>query len=95
MCEALGQEPTLADTPVEYQDLYYECKQAVDCYHLLPSLWSGVGYYVGKDYTGIQSVFDLLDIHDNKQEIMQMIFLIDREVSEDIARKQKAASKAK
>lgn len=95
MCEALGTEPDPNEMPVEYGDLYLECREALDAYHLLPSIWTGTGYYAGKDYTGLDAVFGLLDIYENKQEIMQMLFVIDRVVSEDISRKQKAATKAK
>ena len=95
MCESLGTTPDPADIPIEYGDLHYECRKALDCYQMLPSMWAGAGYYTGKDYTGIAAVFDLLEICGNKEEIMQMIFVIDGEVSADIAQKQKVATKAK
>jgi hypothetical protein len=95
MCEALGTEPDPEELPIEYHELFYECRKAIDCYHLLPSLWSGTGFYIGKDYTGLEAVFSLLNIYQNKQEIMQMLFVIDNQVSKDITIKQKAATKAR
>lgn len=93
MCEAMGTEPLEEDMPIEFGDLYYEFRQALNAYHMLPSIWTGTGYYAGKDYTGTQAVFDLLNIRNNRGDIMGFLFIIDKEVSEDIARKQKAKGK--
>jgi hypothetical protein len=95
MCEALGTEPKEEDIPVDFEDLPYECRKAMECYRLLPSMWVGSGFYIGKDYSSLPSVFDLLDICQNKGEILQMIFVIDGEVSKDITQKQKASTKGK
>lgn len=96
MCEALGTEPDPNEMPIGQEDLLLESISALQCYHMLPSMWAGQGFYAGKDMTGLMNVFDLLKIAEDEREvIIQFIYVIDSVVSEDISRKQKEAMRKK
>ena len=94
MCEALGSEPIPEEIPVDSTDLAYETILAIECYGMLTENWSGMGSYLGKDLSGLLSIMELKEVNYNDREYtMSIIMLIDQLVSEDIARKQKQASK--
>ncbi len=94
MCEALGSEPIEAEIPVEYEDLLDEVQEAVGVYNMLQDNWDTMnGIYLGKQYSGIRDIMQILDIEDTKT-CYSIINIIDRTRSE-ILNAKKAQKPAK
>lgn len=94
MCAALGNEPDPLQIPITIDDLSWETFLAIECYSMLPELWTGMGTYVGKDLTNILSIMRLNKVEDYATEyVIDTIRYIDRLVAEDIAKRQKQQSK--
>ena len=63
MCEALGTEPIESEIPVEIQDFPDEVQEAIAVYFKLRDDWDTMnGVYMGKSYTGLTDILDILEI---------------------------------
>jgi hypothetical protein len=72
MCEQLGIEPKEEDVPVDWYDLPDIAQQAINIYNRLGDrVVSDLGF-IGKDYTNLQVVFDILEIED-KETTLEII----------------------
>lgn len=87
MCEMLGSTPIESEIPVEYDDLLVEVQEALDIYHKLKDEWDTMnGNYLGKSYSGIGDILDILEIpKEDRKTLFSLIGLIDRHRSEAIA----------
>jgi hypothetical protein len=71
MCDVLGIEPTEEDIPVEYDDLSIDVQEALNIYSKLKDEWDGMnGVYLGKSYSGILDIFDILEVPKEDRRIM-------------------------
>lgn len=63
MCEALGNEPIEEEIPVEIDDFPDEVQEAINVYYKLRDEWDTMnGVYMGKSYTGLSDILDILEI---------------------------------
>jgi hypothetical protein len=63
MCEALGTDPLESEIPVEMEDFPEEVQEAVNVYYKLRDEWDTMnGVYMGKSYTGLSDILDILEI---------------------------------
>ena len=87
MCEALGDEPVPEDVPIEYEDLLVDVQEAIDIYSKLKDEWDTMnGEYLGKSYSGIYDIFEILEVpKEDRKVIFNLIGIIDRHRSEAIA----------
>ena len=91
----LGSEPIEEEIPVSRNDLALETQMVFDLYDKLPAKWEGFsGQYLGKDLVILPILFDEYKIDSSiRKYAWDIIPLIDRYISEDLA--QKAKSKIK
>lgn len=90
MCEALGNEPTESEIPVELDDFPLEIQEILELYKFLKDEWETMnGVYLGKNFTGIKEVFDIfeIDIRDRKF-YMSMLYIVDSIRSKEIKKHQ-------
>ena len=65
ICDQLGEEPDPERLPVERSNFPLEVQQAFQLWDLLSDRWEGMsGFYLGKDYSGLQTYIDILEIND-------------------------------
>lgn len=63
MCEALGSEPVESEIPIEIDDFPEEVQEAINVYYKLRDEWDTMnGVYMGKSYTGLRDILDILEI---------------------------------
>jgi len=87
MCEAIGSEPIEEEIPVEYEDLLLDVQEALDIYYKLRDEWDTMnGNYMGKNYSGIKDIFEILEVPSEDYKTMfNLIGMIDRHRSDAIA----------
>lgn len=86
MCEALGSEPIEEEFPVEYEDMLLDVQEALDIYGKLKDEWDTMnGEYLGKNYSGIRDIFEMLEIpKEDRKTLFQLINTIDMHRSNSI-----------
>jgi hypothetical protein len=96
MCELLGTEPKEDEIPIEFEDLYDEIQEAIQVYNMLSDVWDGMsGTYMGKNFIGIQDIFNIMEIEDSKT-CFSILNIIDKRRSKIINdKKPKASEKTK
>ena len=63
MCEQLGTDPNAGIRPIDYTDLTVQSQHAISAFPYLPDRWDTMnGKYLGKEFSGIEFVFNMLDI---------------------------------
>ena len=63
MCELFGTVPIDDEIPIEMEDFPEEVQQAISVYYRLRDEWDSMsGTYLGKSYSGISDIFDILEI---------------------------------
>ena len=79
MCEALGSEPIESEIPIEYADLCVDLQEALSIYSKLRDEWDTMnGYYMGKNFSGIKDIFDILEVDPiDRRNMYDMISTID------------------
>lgn len=87
ICEQLGTEPIDSEIPIEYDDFPDEIQEALNIYFRLRDDWDGFsGTYMGKNFTGLADILDIYQVSkENKQNVLDWIFIIDRVRSKCIA----------
>jgi hypothetical protein len=77
MCEMLGSDPVEEEIPIEYDDLPLEVQEAFQVYNILTDSWEGMsGTYMGKNYSGIYDIMNILGIED-KVTTLRIVEYID------------------
>lgn len=91
----MGREPLEKEIPIDRSDLYLETQDVFNLYDYLPARWEGFsGTYLGKDLSLLKLLFEHFQFdRPMKQYTFSIIPIIDSYVTQDINRKQKAASK--
>lgn len=70
VCEQLGEEPDLNKMPVERAIFPLEVQEAFMLHDFLSDKWDSMnGYYLGKDYSALETYINILDIEDAKQSL--------------------------
>lgn len=87
MCEMLGSEPVEEEIPVEYEDLLLDVQEALDIYHKLKDEWDTMnGNYLGKSYSGIKDIFEILEVPvEDYKTMFSLIGMIDKRRAEAIS----------
>jgi hypothetical protein len=87
MCEALGTEPLEEEIPVEFEDFLLDVQEALGIYQKLRDEWDYMGgNYIGKNYTGLLDILELLDVPvEDRRTQYELIGIIDRYRSQAIA----------
>jgi hypothetical protein len=71
MCEVLGNEPLEEQIPVEYDDLSIDVQEALSIYSKLKDEWDAMnGIYLGKSYSGILDIFNILEVPVEDRRVM-------------------------
>lgn len=84
LCEMLNSQPLESEIPVEYGDLPIDVQEALDIYYKLKDEWDTMnGMYLGKNYSGLSDIFDILGVED-KKTMFNLIGTIDKHRSEAI-----------
>lgn len=93
MCETLGTQPVPEEVPVEYSDLPNEVQYALEIYPKLRDDWDSMsGEYLGKNFSGISDLFEILEVpKDEKKDLYELLLLIDKYRAESIAERKKQA----
>lgn len=89
MCEALGSEPLEEEIPIEIEDFPPEVQEAIGIYYRLRDEWDTMnGIYLGKSYTGIGDILDILevDVKDRKY-LLEWVSIMDAARSKAIEAK--------
>lgn len=87
MCDMLGNEPIESEIPIDYEDLFRDVQEALNIYSKLRDEWDTMnGNYLGKSYSGILDILDILDVPvEDRKSMFELIGLIDRHRSKAIA----------
>lgn len=87
MCEALGSEPVESEIPVDYSDLNLDIQEALGIYSKLKDEWDYMnGNYLGKSYSGILDIFNILEVPvEDHKTVFELIGIIDTHRSKAIA----------
>lgn len=87
MCEALGTEPVEEEIPVEFEDFCLDVQEALGIYSKLRDEWDYMGgNYIGKNYTGLLDILELLDVPvEDRRTQYELIGIIDKHRSKAIA----------
>jgi hypothetical protein len=87
MCEALGTEPIEEEIPVEFEDFLLDVQEALGIYQKLRDEWDYMGgNYIGKNYTGLLDILELLDVPvEDRRTQYELVGIIDRHRSQAIA----------
>ena len=87
ICEQMGNNPIEDEIPVEIDDFPDEIQEAMNIYFRLRDDWDGFsGTYMGKNFTGLADILDIYQISkENRQDLLDWIFVIDRVRSKCIA----------
>jgi len=86
MCETLGTEPIDEEIPVEFEDFLLDVQEALGIYQKLRDEWDYMGgNYIGKNYTGLLDILELLDVPvEDRRTQYELIGIIDRHRSQAI-----------
>lgn len=87
MCEALGTEPVESEIPVEINDFPDEVQEAINVYYKLRDEWDTMnGVYMGKSYTGLIDILDIVEIpKEDRKYTLEWISVMDAARSKTIA----------
>lgn len=87
MCDMLGNEPIESEIPIDNEDLFRDVQEALNIYSKLRDEWDTMnGNYLGKSYSGILDILDILDVPvEDRKSMFELIGLIDRHRSKAIA----------
>jgi len=87
MCEAMGTEPLDEEIPIEFEDFCLDVQEALGIYQKLRDEWDTMnGIYMGKSYSGILDILELLDVPvEDRRTQFELIGIIDRHRSKAIA----------
>lgn len=87
MCDMLGNEPIESEIPIDYEDLFRDVQEALNIYSKLRDEWDTMnGNYLGKSYSGILDILDILDVPvEDRKSMFELIGLIDKHRSKAIA----------
>ena len=87
MCEALGTDPIEEEIPVEFEDFFLDVQEALGIYQKLRDEWDTMnGVYLGKNYSGLLDILDLLEVPvEDKRTQFELIGIIDTHRSKAIA----------
>lgn len=79
MCESLGSEPIDEEVPVEMEDFPPEVQEAINVYFRLKDDWDTMnGVYMGKSYTGLSDILDILEVpKDDRKYLLEWIGIMD------------------
>lgn len=79
MCEALGSEPIEEEIPVEMEDFPIEVQESINVYFRLKDDWDTMnGVYMGKSYTGLVDILDILEYKkDDRKYLLEWIGIMD------------------
>ena len=89
MCEQMGWEPREDDMPVDPSTLSLEAQQALTLLNALPDNWEGMsGTWMGKDYSGLEAIMNIYEIHDRKT-VFELLRDAEAELGKYYAQKQK------
>ena len=67
MCEQMGEEPDPNRMPLDSSAFPEEVQVAFFMFNLLSDNWDGMsGYYMGKDWSSCQLIFNIHEIEDTK-----------------------------
>jgi hypothetical protein len=70
ICEQLGEEPDPEKMPFERDHFPLEVQEAYALHDMLSDCWDGMnGYYLGKDYSALETYIKVLDIENPKQSL--------------------------
>ncbi len=90
MCEQMGIEPNEREIPASFDDFPHIVQTSINIHATLPDNWEGFsGTYMGKDYTLLPYLADVVYSVSNKAQVVQFVTLIDRIVMENRAADQK------
>ena len=83
----MGEEPNPDDIPVEFDDLLVDVQEAIGVYYKLRDEWDTMnGDYLGKSYSGIGDIFDILEVPvEDRRTLFDLIGMIDHHRSKAIA----------
>lgn len=89
MCEQLGTEPIEAEIPIEHEDLPQEVQEALQIYNTLQDSWDYMGgNYIGKNFSYIDSVFDIYSVaKEDRKTLYELLIQIDRIRAQEIQNK--------
>lgn len=96
MCEALGSEPVEEEIPVELDDFPDEVQEAFNVYYKLRDDWDTMnGVYMGKSYTGLRDILDILEIPtQDRKYVLEWLSVMDNSRSKVLeAQKPKQTAK--
>lgn len=87
MCEMLGTEPIEEEIPVEFEDFCLDVQEAFGIYQKLRDEWDSMnGLYLGKNYSGLIDLLELLEIPvEDRRTQYELIGIIDKHRSKAIA----------
>lgn len=79
MCEMLGTEPVEEEIPVDYSDLLTDVQEALGIYSKLRDEWDTMnGNYLGKNYSGILDILNILEVPpEDRKTMFELIGIID------------------
>ena len=79
MCEMLGTDPVDSEIPFEFDDFPVEIQEVLEIYKLLRDEWDTMnGIYLGKNFSGIIEVFDLVEVDRLDQKLyLNFLHLVD------------------
>ncbi len=70
VCDQLGEEPDPDKMPVDRSIFPLEVQEAFMLHDFLSERWDGMnGFYLGKDYSALETYIKILDIEDPKQSL--------------------------
>lgn len=96
MMYQMGSTPKEEEIPWEEEDFPYEVQQAFRIYKVLPDNWDTFGgSYLGKNYSSVVQMFDLLQITEDREDILYFIKHIDAYETESINNSLEAKKKSK
>lgn len=86
MCEMMNSEPIDEEIPIEYEDLLVDVQEALDIYFKLSDEWDTMnGNYMGKNYSGIKDIFDILGVPvEDRKTMFNLIGMIDKHRAESL-----------
>jgi hypothetical protein len=85
----MGWEPREDDMPVDPSTLSLEAQQALTLLNALPDNWEGMsGTWMGKDYSGLEAIMNIYEIHDRKT-VFELLRDAEAELGKYYAQKQK------
>lgn len=95
MCEMMGSEPIESEIPVDFEDLHLDVQEALGIYSTFKDEWDTMnGNYLGKNFTGISDIFDILEIpKEDRKTVFNLLKIIDEHRSKLLADTKPKSSK--